>query len=243
MTKKIHLKTHNKNHNKNHNEIHIHMSDKKTKPRRRRKTTRKPRDAPTQYQTFQPAPVPIYTNRPQFLETTTQSQRENPIHSTVRVNEQVPIFSDSTPVQSRTFPDASPYLTPKPEYTPQVKVEPMTPLYSKSFEEPYKPFYDNSPIQSPMSFEENIPTISPFRSRFAREAYDREHNRQKIAHKLNNQSEDSDVTPIPVIPKLRKIRKKVDVSQLTLEEWRRRERTKTQRAQKYMEKKMKNLSI
>ena len=215
------------------------MTDKKTKPRRRRKTTRKPRDAPTPYQTFQPAPVPIYTNRPQFLETVTQSQRENPIHSTVRVNEQVPVFSDSTPIQSRTFSDVSPYLTPKSEYTPQVKVEPMTPLYSKSFEEPYKPFFDNSPIQSTGSFEENIPTISPFRSRFARDAF----NNKKSGYESDNQSQASDVTPIPVIPKLKKIRKKVDVSLLSLEEWRRRERTKTQRAQKYMEKKMKNLSI
>ena len=139
MTKKIHLKTHNKNKNHNHNEIHIHMTDKKTKPRRRRKTTRKPRDAPTPYQTFQPAPVPIYTNRPQYLETVTQSQRENPISSTVRVKAEVPVFSDSTPVQSRTFSDASPYLTPKSEYTP--KIEPMPPLYSKSSAEmPYKPF-------------------------------------------------------------------------------------------------------
>ena len=72
MTKKIHLKTHNKNHN--HNEIHIHMSDKKTKPRRRKKTTRNPRDAQIPYQTFQPAPVPIYTNRTQFLDTITQAQ-------------------------------------------------------------------------------------------------------------------------------------------------------------------------
>ena len=148
------------------------MSDKKTKPRRRRKTTRKPRDAPVPYQTFQPAPVPIYTNRPQFLETTTQAQRENPIHSTIRVNEQVPVFSDSTPVQSRTFSDASPIMTSVSKYTPQVKVEPMIPLYSKaSFEEHYKPFYDNSPIQSTGSLEENIPTTSPFRSTFARDAF------------------------------------------------------------------------
>ena len=82
------LKSRNKNKNHSHNETHIHMTDKKTKPRRRRKTTRKPRDAPIPYQTFQPAPVPIYTNRPQFLETMTQAQRENPIHSAVRVNEQ-----------------------------------------------------------------------------------------------------------------------------------------------------------
>ncbi len=144
MAKKNKLKSHNKNHN--HNKDHIHMSDKKTKPRRRKKTTRKLRNAPVPYQTFQPAPVPIYTNRPQFLELTTQAQRENPIHSSVRLNEQVPIFSDSTPVQSRTFSDASTYLTPKSEYTPQVKVEPMTPLYSKSsIEMPYKPFLDNSP--------------------------------------------------------------------------------------------------
>ena len=216
------------------------MTDKKTKPRRRRKTTRKPRDAPTPYQTFQPAPVPIYTNRPQFLETVTQSQRENPIHSTVRVNEQVPVFSDSTPIQSRTFSDASPYLTPKSEYTPQVKVEPMTPLYSKSsFEEPYKPFLDNLHIQSPGSFEENSPMTTPFRSSFARAAF----NNKKRGNESDNQSQASEITPIPVIPKLRKIRKKVDVSLLSLEEWRRRERTKTQRAQKYMEKKMKNLSI
>ena len=142
MANKNKLKSHNKNKNHNHNEIHIHMTDKKTKPRRRKKTTRKPRDAPVPYQTFQPAPVLIYTNRPQFLETTTQSQRENPIHSTVRVNEQISVFSDSTPIQSRTFSDALPYLTPKSEYTPQVKVEQMTPLYSKSsFEEPYKPFW------------------------------------------------------------------------------------------------------
>ena len=98
MAKKIHLKTHNKNHNQN--EIHIHMSDKKTKRRRRKKTTRNPRDAQIPYQTFQPAPVPNYTNRPQFLETITQAKRENPVSSPVRVNEQVPVFSDSTPVQS-----------------------------------------------------------------------------------------------------------------------------------------------
>ena len=244
MVNKNKLKSHNKNKNHNHNEIHIHMSDKKTKPRRRRKTTRKPRDAPTPYQTFQPAPVPIYTNRPQFLETVTQSQRENPIHSTIRVNDQVPVFSDNIPGPSRTFSDPhvynSPFLSPKSEYTPKVKVEPMTPFYSKaSFDESYKPILDNSPIQSPGLFEENIPTTSPFRSSFAQRVF----NNQKNDSESDNQSQASDVTPIPVIPKLRKIRKKVDVSLLSLEEWRRRERTKTQRAQKYMEKKMKNLSI
>ena len=233
---KTHLKTHNKNKNHNHNEIHIHMSDKKTKPRRRRKTTRKPRDASTLYLTFQPAPVPIYTNRPQFLETVTQAQRENPIHSTVRLNDQVPVFSDSTP-------DASPYLTPKPEYTTQVKVEPMAPLYSKSFEGPYKPFLDNSPIQSTGSFEENIPTISPFRSRFAREAYDREHNRQKVPYELDNKSEASDVTPVLRIPKLKNLRKKVDESLLTDIQMERRIEKRYKAAQKYMDKKMKNLSL
>lgn len=122
MANKNKLKSHNKNKNDNHNEIHIHISDKKTKPRRRRKTTRKPSDAPTPYQTLQPAPVPIYTNRPQFLETVTQAQRENPIRSTVQVKEEVPTFGDRTPVQSRTFSDSfvykSPFLTPKSDYTP-----------------------------------------------------------------------------------------------------------------------------
>ena len=200
-------------------------------------------NATTPYQTFQPAPVPIYTNRPQILETVTQSQRENPVSSTVRVNEQVPIFSDNIPGQSRTFSDASPYLTPKPEYTPQVKVEPMTPLYSKSsFEEPYKPFLDNSPIQSTGSFEENIPTISPFRSRFAIEAYDREHNRQRKAHKLNNQSEASDVEL--KIPKLKKLRKKVDESLLTDIQMEKRIQKRDKAAYKYsLEKAMKKLSI
>ena len=157
------------------------------------------------------------------------------------MNEQVPVpvFSDSTPVQSRTFSDASPYLTPEPEYTPQVKVEPMTPIYSKSFEEPYKPFFDNSPIQSTGSFEEANPMTSPFNSSFAQRVF----NNKKNDSESDNQSQASDVTPTPVIPKLRKIRKKVDVSLLSLEEWKKRERTKTQRAQKYMEKKMKNLSI
>ena len=224
------------------------MSEKKTKPRRRRKTTRKPRDAPVPCQTFQPAPVPIYTNRPQFLETVTQSQRENPVSSTVRVNEQVPVFSDNTSVPSRIFSDPqvynSPYLTPKSEYTPQVKVEPMTPLYSKSFEEPYKPFFDNSPIQSTGSFEENIPTASPFRSRFARDAF----NNKKSGYESDNQSEASDVTPIPVIPKLKKIRKKVDVNLLSADEWRKRAK-KAEYNKKYnkehydMNKAMKNLSI
>ena len=93
MANKNKLKSHNKNKNHNHNEIHIHMTDKKTKPSRRRKTTRKLRDAPIPYQTFQPAPVPISTNRPQFLETVTHAQRENPIHSTVRVKEEGPVFS------------------------------------------------------------------------------------------------------------------------------------------------------
>ena len=118
------------------------MSDKKSKPRRRKKTNCKPRDAPIPYQTFQPAPVPIYTNRPQFLETTTQVQRENPVSSTVRVNDQAPVFSDSTPNQSRLFSDASPIMTSLSKYIPKVKVEPMTPFYSKSsFGGPYKPFF------------------------------------------------------------------------------------------------------
>ena len=90
-----------------------------------------------------------------------------------------------------------------------------------------------------MSFEENIPTTSPFRSSFARAVF----NNKKSGYESDKESEASDVTPIPVIPKLRKIRKKVDINLLTTEEWRRRERTKTQRAQKCMEKKMKNLSI
>ena len=221
------------------------MNDKKTKPRRRKKTTRKQSDAPVPYQTFQPAPVPIYTNRPQFLVTVTQAQRENPIHSTVRVNEQVPVFSDSTPVQSETFSDASPYLTPKPEYTPQVKVESLTPLYSKSsFEMPYKPFMDDSPIQSPGSFEENSPMTTPFRSSFARAAF----NNKKSGYESDNQSQASDVTPIPIIPKLKKIRKKVDVSLLTAEEYIRRAK-KAEYNKKYnkehheMNKAMKILSI
>ena len=80
---------------------------------------------------------------------------------------------------------------------------------------------------------------SPFNSSFAQRVF----NNKKSGYESDNQSQASDVTPIPVIPKLKKIRKKVDVSLLSLEEWRRRERTKTQRAQKYMEKKMKNRSI
>ena len=221
------------------------MSDKKTKPRRRKKTTRKPRDAPIPYQTFQPAPVPIFTNRPQFLETVTQAQRENPVSSPVRLNEQVPVFSDSTPVQSRTFSDASPIITSLSKYTPQVKVESMTPLYSKpSFEEPYKPDFDNSPIQSPGSFKENIPMTSPFNSSFAQKVYDN----KKSGYDSDNQSEVSDVTPIPVIPKLKKpklksLRRKVDVSLLTEEQMVKREKTKIKRAHQYMEKSMKKLSI
>ena len=222
------------------------MSDKKTKPRRRRKTTRKPRDAPIPYQTFQPAPVPIFTNRPQYLEIMTQAQRENPVSSTVRVNEQVPVFSDNIPVPSRTFSDSyvynSPFLTPKSEYTPKVKVEPMTPLYSKSsFEMPYKPFMDNSPIQSPGSFEENSPMTTLFRNEYAQEAYDRAYNmqenyRQKKANEL-------DVAPI-VILKFKKMRKKVDISVLNSEERSKREQTKIYRAKDYaFNKAMKNLSI
>ena len=221
------------------------MSDKKTKPRRRRKTTRKPRDAPIPYQTFQPAPVPIYTNRPQYLETTTQAQRENPLSSSVRVNEQAPIFSDRTPVPSRTFYDASPIMTSLSKYLPQVKVEPMTPFFSKaSSETPFKQFQDNSPVQSPGSFEEVNPMTSPFRSTFAREAF----NNKKSGYESDNQSQASDVTPIPVIPKLKKIRKKVDVSLLSAEEWRRRAK-KAEYNKKYnkehydMNKAMKNLSI
>ena len=242
MANKNKLKSHNKNKNHDHNEIHIHMSDKKTKPRRRKKTTRKPRDAPTPYQTFQPAPVPIHTNRPQYLETVTQSLRENPVSSSIRVSDQVLTFSDSTPIQSRTFFDASPYLTPKSEYTPQVNVEPMTPLYSKASSEMlYKPFMDNSPIQSPGSFEESVSTTSPFRSEYAQEAYDRAYNmqenyRQKKANEL-------DVAPI-VIPKLNKMRKKVDVSLLNSEQRLKREQTKMNRAKDYASNKaMKNLSI
>ena len=191
------------------------MTDKKTKPRRRRKTTRKPRDAPTPYQTFQPAPVPIYTNRPQFLETMAQAQRENPVSSTVRVNEQVPVFSDNIPVPSRTFLDASPIMTSLSKYIPQVKVEPMTPFFSKaSSETPFKQFQDNSPVQSPGSFEDANPMTSPFRSRFAREAF----NNKKSGYESDNESQASDITPIPVIPKLKKIRKKVDVSLLSAED-------------------------
>ena len=200
MANKNKLKSHNKNKNHNHNEIHIHMSDKKTKPRRRKKTTRKPRDAPTPYQTFQPAPVPIHTNRPQYLETVTKSQRENPVSSSIRVSDQVPTFSDSTPIQSRTFYDASPYLTPKSEYTPQVKVEPMTP----SSEIPFKQFRDNLPDHSPMTFEDSNPMTSPFKSSFAQKVYDK----KKDGYESDNMSQASDVTPIPIIPKLKKYGRK-----------------------------------
>ena len=121
----------------------------------------------------------------------------------------------------------------------------MAPLYSKSsFEMPYKPFLDNSPIQSPGSFDKNIPTISPFRSRFAIETYDREHNRQKKAHKLNNQSEASDVTPVLKIPKLKNLLEKVDKSLLTDIQMERRIKKRDIAALKYsLEKAMKNLSI
>ena len=111
------------------------------------------------------------------------------------MKEEVPVFSDSTPVQSRTFSDASPYLTPKSEYTP--KIEPVTSLYSKSSSEmPYNPFLENSPIQSPMSFRVDIPTTSPFDSSFARAAF----NNKKSGYDSDNESEASDVTPLPVIP-------------------------------------------
>ena len=213
----------NKNKNHNHNEIHIHMSDTKTKPRRRRKTTRKPRDAPIPYQTFQPAPVPIYTNRPQYLETTTQAQRENPVSSPVRVNEQAPIFSDRTPVPSRTFYDASPIMTSLSKYLPEVKVEPMTPFFSKaSSETPFKQFQDNSPVQSPGSFEEVNPMTSPFRSSFAREAF----NKKKSGSESDKESEASNKPTIPKLkkPKLKGLRRKVDVSLLTEEKIVKREK-------------------
>ena len=121
----------------------------------------------------------------------------------------------------------------------------MTPFFSKaSSEEPYKPFFDNSPIQSPGSFEEANPMTSPFRSTFARDAF----NNKKSGYESDNQSQASDVTPIPVIPKLKKIRKKVDVSLLSAEEWKRRAK-KAEYNKKYnkehydMNKAMKNLSI
>lgn len=109
---------------------------------------------------------------------------------------------------------------------------------------PYKHFLDNSPIQSPMSFEENIPTTSPFNSSFARAAF----NNKKSGYESDNQSEASDVTPVQVIPKLKKIRKKVDVSLLTSEEWSRRSR-KAEYNKKYnkeyydLNKAMKKLSV
>ena len=210
--------------------------------------------------------MPIYTNRPQFLETTTQAQRENPVSSPVRVNEQVPVFSDNIPNQSRTFSDSyvynSPFLTPKSEYTPKVKVEPMTPLYSKSsFEMPYQPLFDDSPIQSPGSFEESVPTSSPFRSEYAQEAYDRAYNmqenyRQKKASEIvpkipKNKKADDQIDAsevVPIIPKLKKIRKKVDESLLTEAELVKRAKkaklNKVNNARYYdVNKAMKNLSI
>ena len=121
----------------------------------------------------------------------------------------------------------------------------MTPFFSKaSSETPFKQFQDNSPVQSPGSFEEVNPMTSPFRSTFAREAF----NNKKSGYESDNQSQASDVTPIPVIPKLKKIRKKVDVSLLSAEEWRRRAK-KAEYNKKYnkehydMNKAMKNLSI
>ena len=172
----------------------------------------------------------------------TQAQRENPVSYPVRVNEQALVFSDSTPVQSRTFSDASPIITSLSKYTPQVKVEPMTPLYSKpSFEEPYKPFFDNSPIQSPGSFEEANPMTSPFNSSFAQKVYDK----KKDGYESSNESEASNKPTIPKLkkPKLKSLRRKVDVSLLTEEQMVKREKTKIQRAHQYMEKSMKKLSI
>ena len=95
-----------------------------------------------------------------------------------------------------------------------------------------------------MSFRVNIPTTSPFNSSFARAAF----NNKKSGYDSDNESEASDVRPLPVIPKLRKIRKKVDVSLLTAEEYRRRakkaEYYKQYNKEHYdMNKAMKNLSI
>ena len=112
------------------------------------------------------------------METVTQAHRENPIRTSVQVKEEVPTFSDSIPVQSRTFSDSYVYkllyLNPKSEYNPQCKVEAMSPLYLKtSSDMPYKPFLDNPPMQSSRSFEDDIPMSSPFRSSYAQEVYDK----------------------------------------------------------------------
>ena len=79
---------------------------------------------------------------------------------------------------------------------------------------------------------------SPFRSSYAQEVYDK-----KKASESDDQSEASDVTPI-VIPKLKKIRKKVNVSLLSSEQRLKREQTKIIAAKDYASnKEMKNLSI
>ena len=90
-----------------------------------------------------------------------------------------------------------------------------------------------------MSFEEANPMTSPFNSPFAQKVYDT----KKSGSELDNQSDASDITPVSVIPELKKRRKKVDVSLLTAEQWRRCEKTKVQRAHKYMKKRLKNSSI
>ena len=95
-----------------------------------------------------------------------------------------------------------------------------------------------------MTFEDSNPMTSPFKSSFAQKVYDK----KKDGYESDNMSQASDFTPIPIIPKLKKIRKKVDVSLLSAEEWRRRAK-KAEYNKKYnkehydMNKAMKNLSI
>lgn len=122
MTKKISFKTHNKN----HNEIHIHIGDKKKKATRRKRTARPRAPPPVPFQqSFQP--VPIHTNKPQFLDTVTQVQKERVLQAGFNNPVHVPnVFHNPHPVNAPLFSKPNPVNTPMKFTTPH----PTTPVPS-----------------------------------------------------------------------------------------------------------------
>jgi hypothetical protein len=112
--------------NHNHNEIHIHISDKKKSSRK--KKSKKP-SRPSTYENNNTVFRP-HINSLQYLDQTTQAQREVPVQIPVQIPVKTPphLFGDPVPVQINSFQSNQPTTSAFRFSTEPFSSNPFTPF-------------------------------------------------------------------------------------------------------------------
>jgi hypothetical protein len=154
-------RTHNENRLHAHQEVHIHIGDKKKAKRRRRKARAGHGSAVvstmhSHVATAQPS-YPVYINRPQFFDPTTQADRER---NQPMAN--APAFGTHVPAQGNGFnPTTPPTPAERPPLTEREMHPPMVDTYSGPAEKiaatPHRPFaYQNDDSWRSPSFFSSV---------------------------------------------------------------------------------------